>query len=155
MKTFSRLWQYPAEFFLAYEMFQANAAKKHTHFIFCSFLHQKIVSFMRSCRKMWWSLRRQKWQHNMAHARCMLDKKDYTHASTCICPRAREPTHTHTCTRAHTHKEKYVILLFHAQNGSANAPQFHVVCKLPVFFNARVPYSAALFALLTRQAMYV
>jgi hypothetical protein len=47
---------------------------------------------------------------NMAPARGMLDKQGYTRASTCARPCIN------TQSRAHT--QKYIILLFHGNNGS-------------------------------------
>jgi hypothetical protein len=45
---------------------------------------------------MWRSQRSHKWQYSMAHTRCMLDKRSYTRACTCICPRTQARAHTHT-----------------------------------------------------------
>jgi len=42
----------------------------------------------------------------------------------------RVHTHTHT----HTHN-MYYLLLFHGNNGYANAPQCYVLCTLPVLLN--------------------
>jgi len=39
--------------------------------------------------------------------------------------------HIVICTHIHTHLE-YVILLFHGNNGNANAPQRYVIQTLPV-----------------------
>jgi hypothetical protein len=58
---------------------------------------------------MWWSLRGDKWQYNMAHTSCMLDKQGYTRAGTYT--HTRTNAHSHTHPRAHTHAEKYVVLI--------------------------------------------
>jgi hypothetical protein len=51
----------------------------------------------------------------MAHARCMLDKQDYTRLHLCTRPSTRAHIHTrkhaHTRTHALAHTEKYVILI--------------------------------------------
>ena len=54
------------------------------------------------------------WQHNMANARCMLDKQGYTR------PGTHPPTNKH-------------VILFHGNNSFANAPQCYVIRTLPVF----------------------
>jgi hypothetical protein len=43
----------------------------NTHFVFNNFF-PKIVSFMRECRKLWYSCTGHRWRHNMAHALCTL-----------------------------------------------------------------------------------
>ena len=84
---------------------------QNTHLLFSN-LFPKIVSFMRQCRKIWWSQRGHKLQYEMTHTRCMLDKQGYTHACTC------------TRTNAHRHTQKYVILTaFQWQQYFVNAPQ--------------------------------
>jgi hypothetical protein len=53
------------------------------------------------CRQIWRSQKGHKWRHNMAHARCMLEKQGYTHARSCTRPRcwapARARAHTDIC----------------------------------------------------------
>ena len=39
---------------------------------------------------------------------------------------------THTRVREHAHTGKYVILLFHSNNGFTDAPQCYVIRTLPV-----------------------
>ena len=63
---------------------------------------------------MWWSLRGDKWQYNMAHTSCMLDKQGYTRAYTC-----REVCSTYC---------------FSVATGIANAPHCYVIRTLPVLF---------------------
>jgi len=41
--------------------------------MFSIFFFSKIVSFMRSCGKMWYRRTGHRWQNNMAHAHWMLD----------------------------------------------------------------------------------
>jgi hypothetical protein len=114
----------------------------------------KIASFMRSCRKIWFSQRSHQWRHNMAHRRCTLRKQGYTCARACIRLRSREPppphTHTHahtharTHTRTHTHTEKCVILLFHCNNGFVKAlvlPYTYMACLF--VYILRVPVDKA------------
>jgi hypothetical protein len=60
-------------------------------------------------------------EENMAHARCMQDKRGYT----CARKRLRSLTHTHT----HMH----ALLLFHGNNGFVNAHQCYVIRILLVF----------------------
>ena len=61
----------------------------------------------------------------MAHTRCMLHKQSYMHSRACTRPRARAQAGTH----------KHVILIaFPRQRWFANAPQYYVICTLPVVF---------------------
>jgi hypothetical protein len=46
---------------------------QEAHFMFNNFF-PKIVPFMRQCGKIWYSQTGHRWQYNMAHALCMLDK---------------------------------------------------------------------------------
>jgi hypothetical protein len=72
-----------------------------THFMLSNNF-AKYVSFMRKCRKIWWSQRGRKWQYGALHAGF---SKAYTRASTH--QRLFTPTHTHESTptllRTHTH----------------------------------------------------
>jgi hypothetical protein len=73
MKTFSNLWQYLAEFFLEWEVFQIGPTgcgeNRNKHFIFSNFVRK-------SCR-LWDNVEKydgaKEAADNMAHARCMLD----------------------------------------------------------------------------------
>ena len=58
---------------------------------------------------------RPQWQCNMAHTRCMLDKKGYMHVRSCTSPR----THPHT---RETHTHKYVILIAFLGNNDSRTP---------------------------------
>jgi hypothetical protein len=67
----------------------------------------------------------------MGHTRCMLDKQGYMHAGASTPPRARTPT----CTHAHAHIDKYVMLIaFPRQQWFVNEPQCYVVRTLSVLF---------------------
>jgi hypothetical protein len=72
MKTFSRLWQYLAEFFLEWEMFQIKAVDKIKTHILCS------VKFFRKSYRLWENVEKyggtKQVAENIAHPRCMLDK---------------------------------------------------------------------------------
>jgi len=47
MKSYAHLWQYLAEFFLEWEMFQAEVVEKNrTHFVLNNF-NREAVSFVR------------------------------------------------------------------------------------------------------------
>ena len=100
MKTFSRLWQYFAEFFLEWEMFQIKDVEKIKTHILCSVtFFSKIVPLMGQCRKIWWSQRPQ-----MAIWRgvaCRKSKVTLAQAHANI--RAPTPTRTHACTEERTH----------------------------------------------------
>jgi hypothetical protein len=57
---------------------------QNTHCMFSNF-SQKIVSFMRWCGKIWWSLTVHRRQYSTAHALCKLDNYGYSHTHR-ICP---------------------------------------------------------------------
>ena len=106
---------------------KSRRENQNTHFTF----FPKIVPFMRY-RKMWWSQRGHKRRHNMAHTRCMLDKRDnthsYAHAHALMHP------HKHARTHASTQRDKCVIitaLLRH--KWLANVPQYYVIRTWPVW----------------------
>ena len=70
---------------------------------------------------------------------CWISKAAHAHAQ--ASSHAATPTHTHERARAHaqartrTHAQKYAIaylLLVHGNNGSVNAPEWQVLCALPV-----------------------
>ena len=94
MNTFSHLWQHLVKFFLKWEIFQIQVVEKIRTHILCS-----IRFFRKSCR-LWDNIekcdvdRGHKWRHSMAHTRCMLDRRGYTHARarTCTLSRAHAPT---------------------------------------------------------------
>jgi hypothetical protein len=101
MKTFSHLWQYLAEFFLEWEMFETDVVEKIKTRISCSVtFFSKIVPFTSNFEKSGArEAKKKKRRYNMAHARRMLDKQGYMRASTFPYP----CTHTHA--RAHAHTE--------------------------------------------------
>jgi hypothetical protein len=73
MKTYVRLWNYIAEFFLEWEMCQTKVVEKIKTHILCS-----IIFFRKSCRlwdnvENYGTARQATWQYNTAHALCMLD----------------------------------------------------------------------------------
>jgi hypothetical protein len=65
------------------------------------------VSFIRQCRKIWWSQRSHKLRHNMVHTRCTQDKQGYMHAGH---EHAQAPGRTHVIT--HTHRQIYNTYCF-------------------------------------------
>jgi hypothetical protein len=70
---------------------------QNTHFVSCKFFFlQKIVPFMRYCRKIWWRQRGRKWQYVGAlHAGLVrLHTRKHMLAPVHQCP--YPPTHTHT-----------------------------------------------------------
>jgi hypothetical protein len=92
-KIFSHLWQYLAEFFLEWKIFQIKFAEKIKRHILYS------ETFSRKSCRLWVNIKtfggaREAADDNIA-ARCMMDKSGYTRAST----------------RAYKHTHKYVILL--------------------------------------------
>ena len=81
--------------------------------------HFMLSNFFRKPSRLWGNVetfcgvRGHKWQYNISHASCVLDKQRYTRTHARTHPRALAPIHT--CARAHTHTgarihtEKYVI----------------------------------------------
>jgi hypothetical protein len=120
MTTFSHLWQYLAEFFWEWEMFQVKVIVKIKTHILCS-----ITFFRKACR-LWDNVEKygRAWEvtnDNMAHARCMLDKQGYARARTFTPPRN---------TRSHTHTQKCIIgilTVFPQQQWFASAPNYYVI----------------------------
>ena len=51
---------------------------QNTHFMFSNFFPENRAVY-EICGKIWWSQRGYRWQHNTAHARCMLDNYGYRH----------------------------------------------------------------------------
>ena len=72
MKTFSHLWQYLAEFFVEWEMFQIKVVEKIKTHILCSItFHRKSCRLGDNVEKCGGA---KEAANNMAHARCMSDK---------------------------------------------------------------------------------
>ena len=110
MKTFSHLWQYLAEFFLEWEMFQIKVVEKIKTHILCSvtfFFLPKIVPFVRTSKSMVEPSRPQITCH--VRVACWLIKA--TRAQAHVCSRASSPTHTYI-THAHKHTEICNIYCF-------------------------------------------
>jgi hypothetical protein len=106
MKTLSHLWQYLANFFLEWEMFQTNIVEKIKTHILCS-----VTFFRKSCHL---------WDNAEKFGRARGATKDVTiwrirfkcwiskaHAHLPGHPHALMHTRTHT----HTHTHKYIILI--------------------------------------------
>ena len=119
MKAFSCLWQYLAEFFLEWVMFQTSGLVKIKTHISCS-----VTFFLKSFRLWDWVAA----DENMTE-RCMLGEATRAQG------RARAPTHTHT-THTHIYRNVYAqyVLLFHSNSVFVNAPQYYVIRTLPVWF---------------------
>jgi hypothetical protein len=105
MKTFSHLWQYLAEFFLEWEMFQIRVVRKKpkTH-ILCS-----VTFFRKSCH-LWDNVEKRGGARGTAEiwrmrVTCWISK--VTSAQAQVSARAPTSTHarTHPHTRAHTRTE--------------------------------------------------
>ena len=63
---------------------------------------------------------------------CWISKA--TRAQAHVSVRSPTPTHPHPHTHAHTHTHKYIrLMLFHANIGFVNAPQYSVACLVRVF----------------------
>jgi hypothetical protein len=100
----------------------------HTHYMFTD-VFPKLVPFMRSCEKSWWSQRGHKGRRNMTDKHCMLDKQGYTCINTPTFP------DTHTYARTHTHTGKYVTLVaFPRKQEFAYMPQCCVMRIMPILF---------------------
>ena len=119
MKAFSCLWQYLAEFFLEWVMFQTSGLVKIKTHISCS-----VTFFLKSFRLWDWVAA----DENMTE-RCMLGEATRAQG------RARAPTHTHT-THTHIYRNVYAqyVLPFHSNSVFVNAPQYYVIRTLPVWF---------------------
>jgi len=63
MKTYVHLWHRLAELFIGWRCFRQNCI----HFMFNILFSPKIVPFMRSCGKIWYSHAGHGWQYKMAH----------------------------------------------------------------------------------------
>ena len=85
MKTFSRLWQYLAKFFLDWEIVQTKVAEKIKTHILCSvtFPESRVVYEIMSKNMV--EPGRPQITIQYDNTRCMLDKQGYTLASTEIC----------------------------------------------------------------------
>ena len=112
MKTFSHLWQYLAEFFLEWEIFQINFAGKIKKHSSCS-----VTFFRKSCR-LWHNVdkyggARETVEDNIT-ARYMLDNWGYMRASTrpspCTLTLTNTNTHTRTRLRARGHTHTHLLL---------------------------------------------
>jgi hypothetical protein len=117
MKTLLRTWQYLAEFFLEWEMFQTKVAEKIKTHILCS------VTFFRRSHRLWDNAKNfggtwwgHKWRKNMAYTLCMLAKQRCIHTRTCTC--ARVPT------RTHAQANMWYLLLFHSNHDSRKRLDF-------------------------------
>ena len=124
MTTFPRLWQYLAEFFLEWELFQVKVIVKIKTHILCS------MTFFRKACRLWDKVEkhgraREVTNDNMAHARCMLDKQGYARARTFTRLHARTPPRN---TRSHTHTEKCMIGILTA----FPQPHYYVIRTLTV-----------------------
>ena len=75
--------------------------------------------------KIWWSQRGHRWQHNSAHALCVVGKPRHGHPHAHVHARRSPFTHTHThpSARALTDRNISFILLFHGNNGCAKTPR--------------------------------
>ena len=70
--AFSRLWQYLAEFFLKWEIFQIKVVENvKTYILFVNFFFSKVLPFMIQFRNM---VEPEATDDNMVHALCMLGK---------------------------------------------------------------------------------
>jgi hypothetical protein len=122
MKKCSNLWQYLADFFSKSNIFHIKVVEKIKTRILCSntFSSLKLVPFMKSCQKCWWSQRDRRWHCNTAHALCILSRLQ-TRSRTRTTNAPSPTTHTHVRTHAHrcmhaptcanTHTQKHVIHL--------------------------------------------
>ena len=78
------LWQYLAEFFLEWEIFQTKVVEKIKTHSLCS------VTFVRKSFRLWDNVDKycragQATEGNMVHAHCMLDTQGYKHTQHRIC----------------------------------------------------------------------
>jgi hypothetical protein len=113
---------------------------ENTDIMFDTFL-SKIVPFAGKSRKLWWYQRGHKW-HSKVHERCKLSKQGYKRGRICTFPRIWKPPHTYvrararTHTHTHTHTHTQTNMLFHWNNGFANAPRCYVIRTLAVLFKS-------------------
>jgi hypothetical protein len=93
MNVYSHLWQYLAEFFLEWEMFQIEVVEKiKTHILYSVTFFWKLCHLGDNVEKCG-GPRGHKWCHNMVHMCCLLGKQGYTR--TCM--------HRPMCLGTHTH----------------------------------------------------
>jgi hypothetical protein len=115
MNAFSHLWQYLADFFLEWEMFQfhRNVCREtqNTYFMFSDFFSENHAGYEIMSKNMLEPERTQTiWRLRVAY---WISKP----------------------TRMHARTQKYVILLFHGNSGFVNAPQCYVTRTLRVLFH--------------------
>jgi hypothetical protein len=104
MKTFSLLWQYLAELFFKWEMFQTTVADKiKIHISYSVTFSPKIVSFMTKCRKMWLSQRGRRWKNGGALYDGLVRLHARKHTPAPVHPHPHQHMHTHSPARAITH----------------------------------------------------
>jgi hypothetical protein len=79
----------------------------------------------------------------MAHTRCMLNKKGYTRARACTCPRVRASTPKRaTRTRKHPRARAHTLTAFPRKQKFANAPDYYVTRNFPVLLKfIDIPFS--------------
>ena len=145
MNTFAYLWQYLAEYFLEWEMFQIKFIEKnqHRHLMPDNFFFSKNRAVYETMSKNMVKPNRPQMTIWRIRVTCCSSKATRAQAHA----RARAPTVTHgsphICTRTqntrgrippspHVHTQKYVILHFHSNNGFVNVPQCYVTRTLPV-----------------------
>jgi hypothetical protein len=105
MKTYSHLWQYLAEFFLEWEMFQTKVVEKiKTEILYLvtfsenrsvyEIMSKNMVELERTHTI--WRLRVAYWISKQAHVRALAPTPTHSHtdAHACRHPRARTRTHT-------------------------------------------------------------
>ena len=131
MKTFLHLWQYLAEFFLQWEMFQIKVVEKIKTNILCQ---QPFSGNRVACEIMWKNLVEPELpQTRWRRVSCCISK--VTHAPTRT--HTHPPTHTHTRARTHTHTHKFLqdVLFFHVKYGFVSEPQYYVIHTSPVLYS--------------------
>ena len=127
MKTFRHLWQYLAEFFLQWEIFQIKVVDKiKIHILRSVHFSENLAVYERNSKNM---VRPEAADGNRAELACWIStaKRVQAHASVL----APTPTHTHTHALAHIHR-MCKTFIFHGNNCYANAPQWYVIRTLPV-----------------------
>jgi hypothetical protein len=111
MKTFLHLWQYLAELFLEWEIFQIKVVEKIKTHILCT------VTFFRKLRLLWDNVQKCGGAKESTNDVTIWRIRDARRTGKAT--RAHAHTHgTHTHAHGHEQTHKYVILLFHGNNDS-------------------------------------
>ena len=124
MKAFSHLWQYLAEFFSEWQIYQIIIAEKIKIQILCP------IIFFRKLRHFWDNVEKRGGARDVASDN-MAALRAQEHARVRAVTHIRVHTHTHAPMRATP--TEICTNFFHDNSGFVNVPQRHVIRTLLVF----------------------